>query len=49
VKLVRVIENRVLRRIFELKGKEITGELRKLHNVEFHSLYFLPDFIREVN
>jgi hypothetical protein len=30
----RVFENRVLRRIFELKRDEVTGEWRKLHNVE---------------
>jgi hypothetical protein len=29
---LRVFENRVLRRIFEPKGDEVTGEWRKLHN-----------------
>jgi hypothetical protein len=30
-----VFENRVLRRIFGAKRDEVTGEWRKLHNVEF--------------
>jgi hypothetical protein len=33
-----VSENRVLRRIFELKRDEVTGEWRKLHNEELHTL-----------
>jgi hypothetical protein len=37
----RVFENRVLRKIFELKGDKIRGGLRKLHN-ELHYLYFSP-------
>ena len=36
---LRVFENRVLRRIFEPKGDEVTGELRKLHNEELNDLY----------
>jgi len=35
-----VVENKVLRRIFELNTKEITRECRKLHNEELHNLYF---------
>jgi hypothetical protein len=34
----RVLENRVLRRIFRLKKDEVTGEWRTLHN-EFYNLY----------
>jgi hypothetical protein len=30
---LRVFENRVLRRIFGLKRNEVTGGLRKLHNL----------------
>jgi hypothetical protein len=30
-----VFENRVLRRLFEPKRDEVTGEWRKLHNEEF--------------
>jgi hypothetical protein len=35
----KVFENRVLRRIFEPKRDEVTGEWRKLHNEELHILY----------
>jgi hypothetical protein len=34
-----VFENRVLRRIFGLKGDEATGEWRRLHNEELNDLY----------
>jgi hypothetical protein len=37
-----VFEDRVLRRIFEPKRGEVTGEWRKLHNEELH------DFLRQV-
>jgi hypothetical protein len=43
---LRVFENRVLRRIFELKRDEVTGGWRKLHNEELHNLYFSPSIIR---
>jgi hypothetical protein len=33
---LRVFENRVLRRIFEPKRVEVTGELRKLHNEDLN-------------
>jgi hypothetical protein len=36
---LRVFENRVLRRIFEPKGGEVTGGWRQLHNEELHSLH----------
>ncbi|KAJ4436836.1 hypothetical protein ANN_16968 [Periplaneta americana] len=45
---LRVFENKVLRKIFGAKSDEITGELRKLHNTELHSLYSLPDIIRNI-
>jgi hypothetical protein len=41
-----VFENKVLRRIFGPKRDEVTGEWRKLHNVELHDLYSLPSIIR---
>jgi hypothetical protein len=43
---LRVFENRVLRRIFEQKRDEVTGDWRKLHNEEFHDLYSSPSIIR---
>jgi hypothetical protein len=35
---LRVLEKRVLRRIFEMEGDEIIGGWRKLHNEELHKL-----------
>jgi hypothetical protein len=43
---LRVIENRVLRRIFGPKRDGMTGGWRKLHNEEFHNLYSSPSIIR---
>jgi hypothetical protein len=45
---LRVFESRVLRRIFGPNRDEVTGEWRKLHNEELHSLYSSPDIIRQV-
>jgi hypothetical protein len=45
---LRVFEIRVLRRIFGPRRDEVTGEWRKLHNEELHSLYSSPDIIRQV-
>jgi hypothetical protein len=36
---LRVIENRVLRRIFGPERDEIIGGWRKLHNEKLHNLY----------
>jgi hypothetical protein len=41
-----VFENMVLRRIFEPKRDEVTGEWRKLHNEELHDLYHSPSVMR---
>jgi hypothetical protein len=43
---LRVSENRVLRRIFEPRRDEVTGEWRKLHNEELRDLYSSPSIIR---
>jgi hypothetical protein len=45
---LRVFENRVLRRVFEPKRDEVTGERRKLHNEELSDLYSLPNIVRVV-
>jgi hypothetical protein len=45
---LRVLEDRVLRRIFGPKGDEVTGECRKMHNVEFHNLYSSLDVFRQI-
>jgi len=45
---LRVFENRVLRRVFEPKRDEVTGEWRKLHNEELSDLYSLPNIVRVV-
>ena len=42
---LRVFDNRVLRRIFEPKRDEVTGEWRKLHNEEISDLYCSPNII----
>jgi hypothetical protein len=41
---LKVFENRVLRRIFGPKREE-DGSWKKLHNDEFHSLYYSPNVI----
>ena len=45
---LRVCENKVLRKIFGAKRDEITGEWRKLHNAELHTLYSSPNIIRNL-
>jgi hypothetical protein len=45
---LRVFENLVLRRIFEPKRDEVTGEWRKLHNEELHDLYWSPNIVRVI-
>jgi hypothetical protein len=39
---LKVLEKRVLRRIFGPKREEVTGGWRKLHNEELHNLYSSP-------
>jgi hypothetical protein len=42
---LRVLENRVLRRIFGPKRDEMAGGWRKLHNEELYNLYSSPNKI----
>ena len=44
--MLRVFENRVLRRIFGPRRDEVTGEWRKLHNEEQNDLYCSPNIVR---
>jgi len=39
---LRVLENRVLRRIFGPKRDEVTGECKQLHNEGLNNLYSSP-------
>jgi len=45
---LRVLENRVLRRVFGPKRDEVTGEWKKLHNEGLSDLYSLPNILRVV-
>jgi hypothetical protein len=42
---LRVVENRVLRRIFGPKRDEVRGDWRTLNNEELENLYFSPNII----
>jgi len=43
---LRVLENRVLRRVFGPKWDEVTGEWRKIYNEELN-MYSSPNIVRE--
>ena len=45
---LRVLENRVLRRIFGHKRDEVTGEWRRIRNEELNDLYSSPYIIRVI-
>ena len=44
----RVLENRVLRKIFGHKRDEVKGECRKLHKEKFYNVYSLPNIVRVI-
>jgi hypothetical protein len=46
--MLRVYENRVLRRVFGPKRDEVTGEWKKLNNAELHDLYSSPNTVRVI-
>ena len=46
--MLRVFENKVIKKIFGAKGDETTGEWRKLLNAELHALYSSPNIIRNL-
>jgi len=45
---LKVLENRVLRRIFGSRRDEVTREWRKLHNEELNGLYSSPNIVRVI-
>ena len=45
---LRVFENMVLRRIFGPRRDEVTGEWRRMHNVELNDLYSSPNIVRVI-
>jgi hypothetical protein len=45
---LRVLENRVLGRIFGPKREEVVGGWRRLHNEELHNLFASSDIIRSI-
>jgi hypothetical protein len=45
---LRVLENRVLRRLFRSKRDKVTEEWRKLHNEELYNLHYSPKIVRVI-
>jgi len=45
---LRMFENMVLRRIFQLMKDVVTGEWRKLHNEQLNVLYCAPNIVRVI-
>jgi hypothetical protein len=46
--MLKLFENRVLRKIFGPKRDEVTGDWSKLHNEELLNLYSSPGIIRMI-
>jgi len=47
-RMLRVFENRVLRKVFGPKRDKVTGEWRKLRKEQLNDLYSLPNIVRVV-
>jgi hypothetical protein len=45
---LKVLENRVLRRIFGPKRDKVTGEWRKLYNEELTDMYCSPNIVQVI-
>jgi hypothetical protein len=45
---LRLLQNRVLKRIPGIKRDEVTGEWRKLHNEELNDLYSSPNIVQVI-
>jgi hypothetical protein len=45
---LRVLENKVLRRIFGPRRDEVTGDWRRLHNEELNNMYSSPNIVRVI-
>ena len=46
--MLRVFQNKVLRKIFGPKRDEVTGEWRELYNEELNELYCSPNVIQVI-
>jgi len=46
--MLKMFENRVLRKIFRPKRDEVTGYRRKLHEEKLHDLYSSPNIVRVI-
>jgi hypothetical protein len=45
---LRVLGNKVLKKIFRFKRDELTAEWRRLHNEELYTLYYSSNIIRVI-